>query len=176
MLDLVNPYNAIIVGFTGAGKTTDVKKLIAHANLPLFAFDVNGDFGQYPPPQKDDFLKEAVKKKNTFLLFEEATIFFRNTMQVEEILRLMTLKRHTGNKTAFLFHSLRAVPLDIMDYYDFIILKKTGDRATLIKTKYKDDPHILKAFEKVNADPNPYASIIIPNKTGIPQKKSEHAK
>lgn len=161
-MNLDNPYNIALIGFSGSGKTYNAKRLYKLSNLPLYCYDINRDWNAPQPPTMDKFLEQAKNKKKHFIVFEEATIFFSHSGRSDDLTNLMVRKRYNENKSVFLFHSLRSLPLFIMDYLDAIILLKTGDRKTLIEKKFKDDENIIEAYREVNDSADPHANIFIP--------------
>ena len=160
-MNLQNPYNIAIIGFAGSGKTHNAKELYRASGLPLYCYDINKDWGAPQPPTMDKFLEQAKNKKKTFIVFEEATIFFSHSGRSDDLTNLMVRKRYNENKTVFLFHSLRSLPLFIMDYLDAIILLKTADRKTLIEKKFKDDENIIEAFRTIQEQSDTHANIFL---------------
>lgn len=145
-----------IIADTGRGKSTYVKKLLrffVSKGLKPFIYDVNNEYGEFQEtkelPKVSDFKNEATKKTNSVIVFEEATIFFSSNAKDEDLRYMLVRKRHTKNVIIFVFHSLRSVPVEILDLINFIILFKTSDRETLVKSKFREDTEILELFEQV---------------------------
>ena len=143
-------YIFTVIGGTGQGKTTFVKKLTANKNL--LVYDVNGEWQDVPMmdannPQSrcrvfcetKDFMKLAQERhRGTFVVFEEATAFFVGAMQ--KAVRAMCIgKRHPvdkgGRNIVFLFHTIQSVPPFLLDMSDYLILFKTGDDLNAVKKK-----------------------------------------
>jgi energy-coupling factor transporter ATP-binding protein EcfA2 len=156
----------IIVGSTGSGKTTCVVDFLnIIKNRQKHIFDVNAEpvymnCKLYKDGDFSKFVEEMNKVKNSVIVFEEATIFFSNWKLSENVLKILVQKRHKNNLIFFVFHSLRTVPVSITDFCDVLILFKTLDRETLVKSKYKNDPKIIVAYEKAQKLPK-YGKVII---------------
>lgn len=153
----------VIVGGKGTGKSTILKTLIR--NVPdqyLLLYDVNNEHkknryvradGKSYLPDIEDFLMQASLSENIVIACEEASIFFTSHNKSEEMLRILTQARHTGNGFVLIFHSLRAVPDYMISYINHLIILKTmGDSPEKIDKKFNDD-RVLEAYAKVSAAP-----------------------
>lgn len=156
----------IIAGATGTGKTTLVCQLINMLGKTPYIFDINNEEKYKCYPEKcrytggeiDRFIAIAKGKEQTTIVYEEATIFLSNAKRADQILYTLVRKRHQFNNIIFVFHSLRQIPVTLMDMCNDLILFNTTDRTTLIKSKYKEDPDIIEMFENVQhfAQSNPF--------------------
>ena len=155
----------VIVGATGTGKTSEVCKILQQIDIPLLIFDVNNEekYRTFKNTwNKDVNIKNFVQSivlnhvKNTCIVFEEATIFFSHGGSTEQIKQILVQKRHTKNLLIFNFHSLRQVPLYILDFCDLLIIGKTIDNTKNIEEKFKDFEEIYQAFTEVKADANKF--------------------
>lgn len=153
----------VIVGTTGTGKTTTVCNILKEVDIPKIIFDVNNEekyksFKNLWDKNLDfeSFVKKATTFKNSCIVFEEATIFFSHAGSTTDIKKLLVQKRHTKNLLIFNFHSLRNVPLFILDFCDLLVLGKTNDNRKNIETKFKDFTEIYQAFQLAQADQNKY--------------------
>jgi hypothetical protein len=146
------------VGRTGSGKTTNVKQIIKEAEgMPLYLYDVNNEYGIYKGntlPKFNEFLQVAKTKTNTLIVFEEATIFFSHKNQAEEITEMLVRKRHTKNLIVFNFHSLRQVPLYIIDFVNILILHTTNDNPKHIISKFEKYEQIFDAYNSIYEENN----------------------
>jgi Cdc6-like AAA superfamily ATPase len=153
----------VIVGATGTGKTTTVVNLLNEVNMPLVIFDVNNE-EKYKPFKNlwdknfdfESFINRACELKGTCIVFEEATIFFSHSGATTNIKKLLVQKRHTKNLLIFNFHSLRQVPLFILDFCDLLVLGKTVDNRKNIETKFKNFTEIYEAFNQAQAHTDKY--------------------
>lgn len=152
----------VIIGAPGQGKSEFVK--IAIQGRRCFVFDIQNEYGERtkykgqkplylssnPNHERarfvgDDieaFQQMCLRKKDTILVFEEATIFFEG--RTGKLTRKLIVNRyHTGNVYMFLFHSINAVPPRIMEMCNYVILHKTLDEVHTVQWKY---PRLLKDF------------------------------
>lgn len=144
----------LIIGHTGQGKSTLVKKMIAGKRQ--YIFDVNNEYSLPPDtgnilPQMRDttlnvnrFLSVSKKIRNTNIVFEDATGFFRGK-QSKELMQQIVAKRHTGNNFIILFHSINRVPPELMEMANFVFLFKTIDNIDIVDKKFKN-PVLTKSF------------------------------
>lgn len=140
----------INVGNTGTGKTTETKNILNEfKNKPVFIYDVNKEFTEFYNGvflRFKDFLKQAVLKENTVIVFEEATIFFKHNGSSDMIGEMLVRKRHTQNVFIFNFHALHQVPIFILDFANYVILRKTNDVPSLIQKKFESFDKIYNSF------------------------------
>jgi len=146
----------ILVGEQGRGKSTEAVNIIKKfSKKDLFVYDINNDYGKFKNnkikglPSMEQFLQICENVKNSVIIFEEATIFFDNKSRSEIIVNLLVRNFHTKNVIVFLFHSVRSIPVNIMDFVQFIKIFHTNDRLTLIQNKFKDDKEFLQVYNDV---------------------------
>lgn len=153
----------INIGGTGSGKTTNTRKILGQLNrMPKHIYDVNNEYNTGKPLTTfETFLSQANNLKQTVIVFEEATIFFSHSSAGKDIKELLVRKRHTGNIIVLNFHSLRQVPLFILDFTDFIYLFNTKDNPANIEVKFKDYPEIYSAFNQIREQKIPYNKKLI---------------
>lgn len=143
----------ILIGMTGEGKSTYLKKLMKSAGRPVLIYDVNNEHGTGQQlPEFTAFLERATRVKNHLIAFEEATIFFSSKSSDNQMRELLIRKRHTNNLIVLLFHSIRAIPIDIFDFVNYYVLFKTNDREAYISQKYRD-AQILDDFKALKNKP-----------------------
>ena len=153
----------LIIGMTGTGKTTEAKKLIQKfSSLKPFIYDVNNEYGQ-PLQPIEDFLNLAAQKRRSFILFEEATIFFGTRGRSEKMLEILVKKRHNQNVICLNFHALRYVPNDILALVDYIYLKRTNDNPDYVQKKFKDYPEIFEAYKRAQNLPDRFSTVKVKN-------------
>lgn len=148
----------VIIGMTGEGKSEIVKSMIA--GVPCFAFDVQDEYkdlslnpadtrARHTELLEKKFVKQALQRINSVIVFEEATGFFEGRL-LPEVRRLILSKRHKNNTLIFCFHSISAVPPRLMQMTNFVVLFKTGDELYQVKEKF---PSLLSYFEQVKTLP-----------------------
>lgn len=152
----------VMIGRRGTGKTTMSKKLLDKKpkNMPVMIYDVNREYEQYYPEPFIDF-QEFLKKiqgqdvKNTYILIEEATIFFDTSSRFEEMKNLLVRARHTGNIIQLNFHSFLSLPKNIFNLLNYIIIFKTNDTEMTLLAKY-DHPEVIAAFNEARQSKDEY--------------------
>lgn len=145
----------VVIGAPGKGKSPFVQQFIEGRRC--FVFDIQNEYGQRTkyPGQKpiglsnnpndsraryisDDitaFQMMCLQKRDTVLVFEEATIFFQG--QAGKLTRKLLVNRfHTGNVYMFLFHSINRVPPVIMEMCNYVVLFQTLDQERIVQWKY----------------------------------------
>lgn len=147
----------VIVGRKKAGKTTKALDIVRRIGAPVLVYDTQGQWTNAAPPTMDKFLDMVQAARGRVVVFEEAGIFFANTGRSERLVYILTSSRHHRNVTLFLFHSLRQVPLYVLDLADRFVLFKTNDTPRKVLDKFRGMDHVLDAWESVNADPDPHA-------------------
>lgn len=142
----------VLIGRRKTGKTTLSKKFLEgkKSNMPVMIYDINKEYGKYYPEKFVDFevfLDRITdeKVKNTYILIEEATIFFDTSDRNEQMKNLLVRARHTGNIIQLNFHSWLSVPKNIFNLLDYVIVFKTNDTIMTVKQKY-DNPDLINAF------------------------------
>jgi hypothetical protein len=147
----------INVGARGTGKTTRTKKIRASLTArSSFIHDINNEYDTNFYLSENDFLQKANQLKGHLIIFEEASIFFRQGKNGRLLTELLVRSRHTENFIILNFHSLRAIPVYIFDFCDYILLGKTTENPKNVIEKFKDYPEIIEAYEKVNNNANIY--------------------
>lgn len=149
--------NYLVIGMTGEGKTSLVKKMVEGTNL--FVFDVNNEWldcsfdtrakrarfiGDY-----EEFLLLTMVRKNSNCIFEDATGFVSSNI-TKVFNKCMVAKRHNKNNYFFFFHSIADVPPAIARKMNYLILFKTGDEERIVSKKYEK---MYKPWKKVMSLP-----------------------
>jgi hypothetical protein len=147
----------IIIGGTGRGKTTFVKKMLSHiAPERIEIYDVNKEYEDFYKQsflEFEDFMLKVKPLKNKFIVFEEATIFFNNRGCDKILVDMLVRKRHTNNYIILNFHSIRNVPRYVWDLCNIVTLFKTNDSEKKIND-YFDLEEFVNTFYQVKDSPD----------------------
>lgn len=117
-------------GGTGSGKTTKTKEVISifKGKKPFYIYDIDAEYLEFyraPYEPLEKFYQKVLKLKNSVIVFEEARLFFGHHNAESELLELIITARRRGNIIIFNFHQLRQIPIVILGYCNFLIVKKT---------------------------------------------------
>jgi ABC-type sugar transport system ATPase subunit len=154
----------LVIGGTSSGKSPFVKNFIKEKNCLVFDFQNEyGEFNKYKERTADiltnditaprariycrpeEFIEIIKRRKNTNVVWEEATGFFSGRIG-KELVQVILSKAHTGNNFIFIFHSVQRIPKAIVEFANYVILFRTGDVVQDVKAKI---PAILPAFIEV---------------------------
>lgn len=150
----------IQTGKPGAGKTTFTKKRIEKWKGDKLIFDPNKEYGvEYM--SMPNFLEEAKTRKNTLIVFEEATIFFKAQGVNPDIVELLVKRRHDNNFYILNFHALAQVPLYILAFADYFNVFKTIDQQGQVERKFKGNASITNAFNTCRLSTNKHINILL---------------
>ena len=151
---------SVIIGRRGCGKTTLSKKLMdmRPKGMPVLIYDVNHEYSEYHDQEIEDFViflskisDESVKK--TYILIEEATIFFSTHSRFEEMMYVLVLARHSGNIIQLNFHSFSSVPKNIYHLLDYVTVFKTNDSEKDVTDRF-DNPKVFEAYREAINSPD----------------------
>lgn len=153
----------IVVGGTGSGKTTFVKtKIVKNYNGPKFIYDVNNEYEGGLMMDIDKFIGIGKALSNHLIIIEEATIFFSNKGDNKELAHILVTKRHRSNVIVLCFHNLQAVPVNILNMCDLMVLMKTNDNPRIVETKFKQHSNIYPAYLSVVSSPKQFVKTFVP--------------
>jgi hypothetical protein len=151
---------SVMVGRRGCGKTTLSKKLLSQRpdKFPVLIYDINNEYKDIYPAEFEDFdlflariSDEAVR--HTYILIEEATIFFSTRSRFEDMMNVLVRARHTSNIIQLNFHSFASVPKNIYHLLDYVIVFKTNDIEADVQDRF-DNPKVLQAFGEARKSEN----------------------
>lgn len=168
--------NILIVGSPDRGKSFLTKQILTKFQKAKdgtqrlnYIYDINNEHRKFPN-EVDKYFKGGVgihefldfvtakdangvtKIQKSNLVFEEATVFFSNSGNLNtKIIDLLSRRFHTQNLNILLFHSLRKVPLDILDFTDFFFMFKTEDMLNNVEKKFSDHPKVVQYFKEIQA-------------------------
>lgn len=140
----------IVVGGTGMGKTTFVKKCLSMVNKELIClYDPNDEYHDfrepnYILPEFDVFCMRVNSLRQSVIVYEEASMFLSNRGSNTHVLRQLVQKRHKQNTFFLVFHSVRKIPKYLLDMCNMIVLHKTADPLEIVESL--DCPELTAAF------------------------------
>lgn len=152
-------------GGTGSGKTTKTKEIIKPfaGKKPFYIYDIDGEYLEYyrkPYKPLNDFFDEVVKVKNSVVVFEESALFFEHGRANTDLKEMIICARRRQNIIVFNFHQLRQIPIYILAYSNFLLIKKTtGDSVK--RFKEMELTEIVEKWEQVKKSTNYYETGII---------------
>jgi hypothetical protein len=158
---------SVCIGKRGCGKTTFSKILMNNRpkKMPIIVYDINNEYHDYYPYPFEEFpifLNKISDDeiRRTYILIEEATIFFSTRSRFEEMLNVLVRARHTGNIIQLNFHSFSSVPKNIYHLLDYVIVFKTNDSEDDVTNRF-DNPKVLQAYnEAIKSDDMHFKRVV----------------
>ena len=148
---------SITIGRQGCGKTTLSKELLEARpkGMPVMIYDINNEYSQYYPEPFEDFdvflnkiSDESVRR--TYILIEEATIFFNTQSNFYQMKNVLVRARHTGNIIQLNFHSFGSIPKGIYNLLNYVTVFKTNDNLKNVTDRF-DHPKVIEAYKEAIA-------------------------
>lgn len=164
----------LIIGKKRAGKTTLASTLIKKLARPnTYIYDINNEYTtKFGIPNlykgkinEIEFLKEVQHKKNSMLVFEEASTYFSTHSQAQELKDILARSRHTNNVILLIFHSIAFVPVYIFAFADYVGLFKTNDFRASLDNKIRKNENLISIYDRVRLNSNPHYFEFFENNT-----------
>lgn len=157
--------NIIVIGKMGTGKSTFIKRYIDKRKK--LVFDVNNEYNLTTDTSKPEsrvielihkkFVVLARTKRNTCIVFEDSTGFIEGKLDAD-FRQFLVEKRHTGNVSLLVFHSISSMPPRLLQLSDYVVLFKTSDEWYQVIKKY---PSLYNEYLKVKDNTNPHFHKLI---------------
>ena len=134
----------IVIGAREQGKSTYIRNVLLRNSQgkKIYAHDPNLEYSGVIKLGSSlfDFVSKTVSKRDSIIIFEEATIYFTSVKRSEQIIEILarSSKAHLNNDIIFVFHSLRSLPVWLLDMSNYLVIFKTNDRPQTFRTKFKD--------------------------------------
>lgn len=151
----------LVVGTTGVGKSTWLKKRISLYDGSKFIFDPNNEHKGAVIMEMEKFLELASNMNNTMVVVEDATAFLSNKGDSMKLKMLLVSKRHRNNTIILVFHSLQAIPSYIFTLTDLLVLFKTNENKALIEKKLSMNVEVYRAFVELAKVPGRYVKSFV---------------
>lgn len=144
-MDIKNSF--VIFGRAGCGKSTFATDLIRKIGAKeIFAIDFKeqiqiDDIKRFT--DVSEILEFAKKKKNAVFIIDDASGNLRkgNNNNIEDLKRLLSVRRHDNNYYIFVFHSIYYFPTQLEPLIDFFIFFDLSE-------KQKDFERVFVSFEE----------------------------
>ena len=163
-----------LFGTTGTGKTTLIKKYLkALSRQKTFAFDIDNEYtdltGKRFDRKKAKLEDQAAEFKSKVselwehnFVFSEAGIFFTHHEGYDmEMRELLKSARRRGNNVFFDFHSLSEIPIGMLKFCNYLVMKKTVMETLPQVKKFAAYPEIIEKYKAVMRHPDIYYTEVI---------------
>lgn len=148
----------ILVGASGMGKTTEIKRHIAKSKKTKLGYAlISQDFEGVIPIERDfkTFVDKAVKMKNTMFIIDEASTALPNEQPdatkntFERNLKIFFLNSRKCNNVVFIvYHTMREVPVWLIAYANYFLRFNTSDQLQHQLTRFQSFPTIVKSIQE----------------------------
>lgn len=93
---------------------------------------------------------------DAFVIYEDATKYIGSKL-TEDFKKFVYDTKQKGIDIVFVFHSITAIPRDLIRCSDGLFLFKTGEQFSQVKNKVGHVPGIEEAMQRLNESDNRYA-------------------
>lgn len=161
-----------LFGTTGTGKTTFIQEQLKKIPLKKNIFDIDNeytDFGTKAFDRKKPLLESSTEFKKQVcglwenaIIFSEAGIFFTHMTGFDlEMREILKGARRRGNFVFFDFHSLSEIPIGMLKYCNYLVMKKTALETKQQLQKFSQYPEIMEKYKEVMRSKNNFETRII---------------
>lgn len=137
-------------------KNKTVPVIEDHKRLNRWRSGVYRIFSKYPDEMLTSIDESSLK--NVLILFEDATRYVHHRLQ-QSVKNLVYDSKQRNMDITFFFHSLAAVPVELIRISDYLLLHKTGDTKDAVR-RYPI-PGLIEKMEAINASKNPFERKLI---------------
>jgi ABC-type dipeptide/oligopeptide/nickel transport system ATPase component len=133
--------NVVIVGESGAGKTTYLKNI--GTTKPKIICSIDTEFpGAEFYTSFNTFLQKAERVSDTMLIIDEANHYLKYDTEDKRVTTLMMRARKYNNIIIFSFHALRQIPTWLLVYTNNLLRFKTTEHHSQQAQRFKDFPYL----------------------------------
>lgn len=156
-----------LAGATGTRKTTWIREqVLLRVNLPRYINDIDREFmpefHNVPYINPSEFKKKVQDKWESIFVFSEAGIYFSHKEGVDMVMReILKSARKRGNWVVFDFHAISELPVEMLRFCNYLVIKKTVMETSQQINKFKQYPEILEAYTKVMNSANEFETVIL---------------
>ncbi len=147
--------NVVFVGSPDRGKSFACKNFLKKISYrENYIYDINNEYefkNEFSPfTNMEDFLETIEDVEDSNIVFEEASAFFSSQGSTNKnVINQLCRRFHTRNFNILVFHSLRKIPIDILDYIDIMYIFRTEDLPQNVYKRFGSVPRIIKMYEDV---------------------------
>lgn len=161
---------ALNLGITGNGKTKRTLMLMElypektpYVVDPTYQYVKFKNIKQINP--SIDIRIPLQRIKNGLIIIDEAQLYFTHAASNAPLIAALSVCRHNNSMTILNFHTLRQVPIYIIDYVNQIVLGHTNDEISEAKRYGRLRFKIEDAMRKLDIvrDTEMHAAILIDN-------------
>jgi len=149
----------VVCGINGTGKTTRIRSILRNIKVEnRFIYDPHRDYAGEGGVTTtiERFIYYADLKRNTAVVFEEATEALHSTDKNKRRLQKILVRRRQRNTLlVFVFHSILDISAFILRVCDYIYLHKVADEIAQVR-RHVGPGKLLDAYMELQKSDNPY--------------------
>ncbi len=154
------------VGSTGTGKSTLINDDFIDKGRKILVYDFQNEYKDLPYYNGKNLtgqmryhgslvmFQRLIKTlpKGYTVVIEEATGVFSGKAG-QSFIEMILSKRHHARIYICNFHSLHRIPKNLVEFCDLLVLRKTGDFGSDVKSKF---PHLYDEWLQIKKSSNKY--------------------